>query len=105
MSCRLDGEAYADRPGFRFGTSNEFSMWGWQSQAKLKLKQRPLVVMECSVISDSYMGLGYGKEAEALMLQLKQTSLARGGNFALLWHNSHFQSLLDKTLFEKVLSE
>ncbi|MBE0472502.1 MAG: MarR family transcriptional regulator, partial [Methyloprofundus sp.] len=89
--------------GFRFGTSNEFSIWGWQSQKKLKLKQRPLVVMECSVISGSYMGLGYGKEAEELMMRLKQAGQARGGNFALLWHNSHFQNMEDRTLFEKMV--
>ncbi|MDR9498524.1 MAG: polysaccharide deacetylase family protein [Hydrogenovibrio sp.] len=95
--------SYADRPGFRFGTSKEFSMWGWQSQTQLKLKQRPLVVMECSVISDAYMGLSYGKEAEELMMRLKQASQARGGNFALLWHNSHFQNMGDRTMFEKMV--
>ena len=96
--------SYADCPGFRFGTSNEFSMWGWQSQTKLNLRQRPLIVMECSVISGSYMGLGYGQEAEALMMQLKKTSIESAGNFALLWHNSHFQRIQDKDLFKKVIN-
>jgi hypothetical protein len=97
--------SYADRAGFRSGTSKEFSMWGWHSQKKLKLKQRPLVVMERSVISDNYMRLGYGKEAEVFMMQLKQASKTLGGNFVLLWHNSHFQNIEDKTLFEKMVRE
>ena len=97
--------SYADLPGFRYGTTKEFSMWGWQSQSKLKLKQRPLIVMECSVISDNYMGLGYGQEAVALLMSLKNKSLEYGGNFTLLWHNSHFRSTHDKPLFEKLLSE
>ncbi len=94
--------AYADHAGFRYGTSKEFSMWGWQNQKKIKLKQRPLIVMECSVIS--YMRLGYGEQTEALMMQLKQVSIDRGGSFALLWHNSHFYNNQDKTLFKKVVN-
>ena len=96
--------SFADLPGYRCITFKELCMWSWQSQGKLKLKQRPLIVMECSVISDNYMGLGYGQVAEALMMRLKQASLARGGNFTLLWHNSHFQNTQDKTLFEKVVN-
>ena len=97
--------SYADRPGFRFGTSKEFSMWGWRSQTKLKLKQRPLILMECSVISHAYMGLGYREEAKVLMKQLKQESQTLGGNFVLLWHNSHLQNIEDKILFEKMVRE
>jgi hypothetical protein len=78
---------------------------GWRYQTKLKLKQRPLIVMECSVISDAYMGLGYGEETKVLMVQLKQASQALGGNFVLLWHNSHFQNMKDKALFEKLVIE
>jgi hypothetical protein len=97
--------SFADRPGFRYGTANEFSMWGWQSQLKLNLKQRPLIVMECSVISDTYLGLGYGVEADRLMGKLKKNSMRYGGNFSLLWHNSHFINQQDKILFEKIVSE
>ena len=97
--------SYADRPGFRFGTSKEFSMWGWRSQTKLKLKQRPLILMECSVISHAYMGLGYREEAKVLMKQLKQESQTLGGHFVLLWHNSHLQNIEDKILFEKMVRE
>lgn len=61
--------------------------------------------MECSVISDSYMGLGYGKGPAALMMRLKQAGQARGENFALLWHSSHFQSMEERTLFEKAVNE
>jgi hypothetical protein len=95
--------SYADRPGFRFGTSKEFSMWGWRSQTKLKLKQRPLIVMECSVISDTYMGLGYGEEAKVLMMQLKRASQALGGNFVLLWHNSELQAEKQINMFKEII--
>lgn len=95
--------SYADRPGFRFGTSKEFSMWGWHSQTKLKLKQRPLIVMECSVISEAYMGLGCKEEAKVLMMQLKQASQALGGNFVLLWHNSELQAEKQINMFKEII--
>ena len=95
---------YADSAGFRFGTSKEFSMWGWKIQNKLKIKQRPLIIMECSVISNEYMGLGYTKEAEELMKKLKKISLLNGGNFSLLWHNSHLDKIEDKILFKNIVS-
>lgn len=95
--------SFADRPGFRYGTSKEFTMWGWQIRAKLRLKQIPLIIMESSVISESYLGLGYSNEAITLIMCLKKVSLQRGGNFALLWHNSHFHNIQDKVLFEKIL--
>ena len=42
---------------------------------------------------------------EGVFKSLKNKSLEYGGNFSLLWHNSHFRSTHDKPLFEKVLSE
>ena len=96
-------QALMHRPGFRFGTLKEFSMWGWRNQTKLKLKQRPLIVMECSVISDAYMGLGYGEEAKVLMMQLKQASQALGGNFVLLWHNSELQAEKQINMFKEIV--
>ena len=96
---------YADRAGFRFGTSKEFSMWGWMSRKGLSLRQRPLIVMECSIISASYMGLGYSQDAAFLMKRLKERSLARGGNFSLLWHNSHLSNKEDRVMFEGIINQ
>lgn len=95
---------YADMACFRYGTSKEFSMWGWKGQRKLKLKQRPLIVMECSVLSEMYMDLGCGAKAAEFMGRLQLSSLARGGNFTLLWHNSSLEKPQEKVLFEKLLN-
>jgi hypothetical protein len=95
---------FADRPGFRYGTSRPFTMWGWEKMKPLNLKQRPLVLMECSVFADRYMGLGYNDEAMDLMLSLKQKSLAYGGDFTLLWHNSHLSTEMDKKFFAELIA-
>ena len=95
--------SYADRPGFRYGVCYEFSMFDILTRKKLNLKQRPLIVMECSVIDNSYMGLGYTKEALDTMKDLKQKCFKYNGNFSLLWHNDHFKTNEDKKMFEEIV--
>ena len=96
---------YADRPGFRYGVCYEFSMFDFLGRKKLKLKQRPLIVMECSVIDERYMGLGYGDEALKVMKDLKEKCYRYNGNFSLLWHNSHFVNFEDRVMFKEVFYE
>lgn len=95
--------SYADMPGFRYGVCYEFSMFDILNRKKVNLKQRPLIVMECSIIDDSYMGLGYTKEALDTMKDLKQKCFKYNGNFSLLWHNSHFKTKEDKKMFEEIV--
>jgi len=95
--------SYADKPGFRYGVCYEFSMFDILNRKKLAIKQRPLIVMECSVIDDSYMGLGYSEEALQVMKDLKQKCFKYNGNFSLLWHNSHFKTEDDKKMFEEIV--
>jgi len=95
--------SYANRPGFRYGICYEFSMFDILNRKKLKIKQKPLIVMECSVIDDFYMGLGYSEEALQTMKELKQKCFKYNGNFSLLWHNSHFKTREDKKIFEEIV--
>jgi hypothetical protein len=95
---------FADSPGFRFGTAKEFSMWSWATRKKLKLKQRPLICMECSVIAENYLALGYSLKARELMAGLKAKSLYYNGNFVLLWHNSSLQSKSEKEMFVEIIN-
>lgn len=97
--------SYADRPGFRYGVCYEFSMFDILNRTKLKLKQRPLIVMECTVIDDSYMGLGYSEEVLEVMQDLKQKCFKYNGNFSLLWHNNHLKTKQYKTILERIIYE
>jgi peptidoglycan/xylan/chitin deacetylase (PgdA/CDA1 family) len=96
--------SYANRPGFRYGVCYEFSMFDILNRKKLSLKQRPLIVMECTIIDDMYMGLGYSEEALQVMKDLKQKCFKYNGNFSLLWHNSHFKTREDKKMFEDIVN-
>jgi hypothetical protein len=96
--------SYADRPGFRYGVCYEFSMFDILNNCKLNMKQRPLIVMECSVIDKPYMGLGYSEDALQTMRDLKQKCFKYKGNFSLLWHNSSFKNIEDKKMFEDIIN-
>ncbi len=95
--------SYADKEGFRCGICYEFSVFNILTRKKLQLKEKPLIVMECSVIEDIYMGLGYSEKAFEVMQDLKQKCFKYNGNFSLLWHNSHFKTGDDKKMFEEVV--
>jgi hypothetical protein len=96
--------SYADRPGFRCGTCHPYSMFDPVAQRPLRLIQRPLIAMECSVISSVYLGLGYGNEALDLFKLLKNRCRAVAGQFTLLWHNNSLASDVDRQLYLKVLA-
>lgn len=94
---------FADMPGFRCGTCYPFRLFDLQTSSILSLWERPLIVMEVSVIADQYLGLGYKNEALELMLELKRVTLDYGGEFILLWHNSHFMTEADRLLYTQVI--
>lgn len=95
--------SYADLPGFRCGTCFEYPAFNTVIQELLKVRIRPLVAMECTIIANRYMGLGYGPEAENKFEELKDKCRKVNGCFTLLWHNSHFTNALDKKFYERVI--
>jgi L,D-peptidoglycan transpeptidase YkuD (ErfK/YbiS/YcfS/YnhG family) len=96
---------YADSPGFRYGLCYEFSMFDFLQRTKLNLKQRPLIVMESSVIDKRYMGLEYTTESYLCMKRLKDTCKAHNGIFSLLWHNNHLKNSEDRFFFNSLLQD
>lgn len=95
--------SYADRPGFRCGTCFEYPAFDPVAQEMLKLRIRPLVAMECTVMAPRYMGLGAGEAALAKFKQLKEACKAVDGCFTLLWHNTAFETAKKRQLYEYVI--
>lgn len=95
--------SYADRPGFRCGSCYEYPAFSPVTQQALAIRIRPLIAMECTIIADRYMGLGYGAEAEKKFLELKDKCRKVEGCFTLLWHNSHFSNQADFKMYQKVI--
>ncbi|EGR4199466.1 hypothetical protein DDM78_11495 [Vibrio cholerae] len=96
---------YADRPGFRCGTCHEYQAFDPVSQKSLNLRIKPLVVMECSVISSSYLGLGISVFSENKIKMLKERCRIVGGTFSLLWHNSEFTDEKQREMYIKILRD
>lgn len=95
--------SFADQPGFRCGTCHEYPMYDLVKRCSLQLRQRPLIVMECAIIAQRYLGLGYSDEALKLMIAYKRTCHDFGGQFTLLWHNSHLLTTNDKMFYMKLI--
>ncbi|MEI8204185.1 MAG: polysaccharide deacetylase family protein [Bacteroidota bacterium] len=96
---------YADCPGFRCGTSRDYTMFDLIERKVMKLKQRPLVMMEGSIIADQYMAMGYTDEALKYMQTLKNNALSIGGQFTFLWHNSYFHVPEARYIYENLISQ
>ena len=95
--------SYADLPGFRCGTCFEYPAFDPVAQQMLKLRIRPLVAMECTVMAPRYMGLGTGEAAFAKFKQLKDTCRAVEGSYTLLWHNTQLEKADERQLYEDVI--
>lgn len=97
--------SFADIAGFRCGTCYEFPVFDFASSQSFKLIERPLVVMEFTVLDQRYMGLGQNiEDAFNYINRLKNTCHQFKGNFTLLWHNHRFASPVDRELYEQVLN-
>jgi len=81
--------SYADRVGFRFGTSKPFMPYNFKEKRDYNLLEIPLIVMEGSLQSPRYMNLS-SKEGFEKIKELIQKIKKYKGTFTLLWHNSSF---------------
>jgi hypothetical protein len=95
--------SYADHAGFRCGVCHEFPVFDLEKRQVLPLRERPLVVMEGSVLGEQYMNLS-GQEALDYMLMLKERCQQFKGDFTLLWHNSSFDSPQMWEMYARMMS-
>jgi len=96
--------SFADRAGFRCGTSHEFSLYDCIHRRELRVRERPLILMDCTIVSSKYEGLGTKPEAYGRMNKLKINALRYGGDFVALWHNSFLYSNSLRNMYKSVIS-
>lgn len=94
---------FSDTGGFRCGTSRSFPLFDLTMRRTLALVERPLVLMEATFLSPTYMGLGCGEQAYAMMMELRESCRRFGGEFSLLWHNSNFGMPGARELYEALI--
>lgn len=94
---------FPDIAGFRCGTSHAFPIFDLFQREELALMERPLVLMEVTVTSPTYLNLGYGLEARKLMMSLRESCRRFGGEFSLLWHNSNLVNPEARELYKSLI--
>ena len=95
--------SYADKAGFRCGVCYEYTMYDLVKRKSLRLKQKPLIVMESTIISPQYEALGYSLKALDRFNYFKKVSHQFNGTFNLLWHNSHMNFAEDKKFYKELI--
>jgi len=94
---------YADMAGFRCGTCYEYNLYDLIGRSSLKLKERPLIIMEITVIAERYMGLGYSSKALKVFTYYESICRKYNGNLTILWHNSHLRYKSARNLYLSIL--
>ena len=95
--------SYADKEGFRCGTCYSYSVFNILTRNTLKLKERPLIVMEGSLAN--YQNVS-PEEMKMKILNLIEKVKKYRGEFVFLWHNSSFNIPFWKkyqNIYEEVL--
>ena len=93
--------SYADKEGFRCGVCYEYSVFNILARKKLKLKEKPLIMMEGSFFT--YQSDVPVSEMEKKIMKLMQTVKKYNGDFVFLWHNSSFGDNNRKSLYHIIL--
>ncbi len=95
---------YADYPGFRCGVCYEFPVFDLQERRPINLWERPLIVMESSLLNENYLWLTHDG-AWKMIVPLIEACKRYNGDFVFLWHNSYLLRTDDQLVYERILSE
>ena len=91
---------YSSIGGFRAGCCYEFPVYDLQSRRELRLRERPLVVMEVDLLDRQRLSHDQVVERVA---ELRERCRLYGGDFTLLWHNSRLQTHADAETYAAIV--
>lgn len=87
---------FADRGGFRCGVCYEYPVFNLATRRALRLRERPLVAMDCALFGP--VGRRSTEALDEVALLTRRCRLF-GGDFTLLWHNTRVRSPRERRLF------
>jgi hypothetical protein len=94
---------FADHVGFRCGICFEYPVFNLRTRQRLKLRERPLIVMERTLLSP-YMNYTFEASVQKI-LDLGAICRQFNGDFSLLWHNDNLISKQEKLWYSTILEE
>jgi peptidoglycan/xylan/chitin deacetylase (PgdA/CDA1 family) len=95
---------YADAAGFRCGTCHDFLVFNVRTRRTLRLRERPLIAMDASVMNAEYQNLGASTAAFDYLKALKDICRRYDGEFTLLWHNTRLSDSADERLYRAIVA-
>ena len=95
--------SFADHMGFRCGTCHSFPVFDLKDRKHLKLYERPLIVMEGTLLGEQYIGLSKEQALEYIE-RLSNVCRFYNGSFSLLWHNTSLIQSWERQLYLEILS-
>jgi hypothetical protein len=93
---------FADHVGFRCGTCKEFPVFDLKKRQPMRLRERPLIVMDNTLLDSKYMGLSPGQTLNWIE-RLVSACRLYSGNLTLLWHNSSLLRGWQRRLYTELL--
>jgi peptidoglycan/xylan/chitin deacetylase (PgdA/CDA1 family) len=93
---------FAERPGFRCGVCFEYAVFDLLTRRPLRLRERPLIIMDGSLLG--YQQLSLAQAAEEIA-RLRERCHLYKGDFTLLWHNSMLLDRGVRRLYERAIEE
>ncbi|HOV65529.1 MAG TPA: polysaccharide deacetylase family protein [Bacillota bacterium] len=94
--------SFAQQPGFRSGTCREYPVFSLISRSPLRLRERPLILMDASLLSREYMALSQSAVIEKIAALSNACRRVRG-TFTLLWHNDMLITRSQRLLFRALI--
>jgi hypothetical protein len=94
---------YADHVGFRAGTCFSYRPFDVEQDRSMALLIKPLVVMEGTLYSPSYMNLVEPDDCHRKVEQLAATCRGVGGVLSILWHNTEVTTEQGRAMYARML--
>ncbi len=91
---------FADWVGFRCGICYEYPVFNLRSRKQLRLREKPLIVMD-GTLTD-YMHLSES-DAKEKVLSLAQECMRYSGDFVFLWHNTMLDDGFERAFYQDVI--
>jgi hypothetical protein len=88
-------------PGFRCGVCFEYPVFDLLARRRLRLRERPLVVMEMALMERPVTS---EEAVHERIGRLRERCRMFGGDFTLLWHNSRLASRREQQLYAAALA-
>jgi hypothetical protein len=94
---------FAEQCGFRCGTAREFPVYNLRTRRALRLRERPLALMDVTLSHPQYMNLD-SADAAAAAHRLVDQAERWGGELVTLWHNDQLRHREQRDLFTSVMA-